>query len=174
MTKKIALDAGHALNSAGNKTPDGIFEWHLSNQVALAIARQLADYEVEISRVDDPTGKTDVSLAERVSRTNKIMPDVFVSIHHNAYQSKWGNHTGIEAFYNLNRRNDSEKALAAEMSANISANTGLTSRGVKTAAFYVLTCDTRILAVLTEGGFMDSSMMSKILLRKVLILSIGG
>jgi len=163
MTKKIALDAGHALNSAGNKTPDGIFEWHLSNQVALAIARQLADYEVEISRVDDPTGKTDVSLAERVSRTNKIMPDVFVSIHHNAYQSKWGTHSGVEVFYNANRKNDTEKALATEISASLAKNTGLTNRGVKTAAFYVLTCDARIVAVLAEGGFMDSSIKSKIL-----------
>jgi len=95
MAKKIVLDAGHAAGIAGNKTPDGIFEWTLNNGVALAVAKQLADYEVEISRIDDTNGKTDVSLAERVSRVNRIMPDAFVSIHHNAYTSKWGTHSGV-------------------------------------------------------------------------------
>jgi len=163
MAKKIVLDAGHALNTAGNQTPDGIYEWYLNNKVALAVVRQLADYEVEVTRVDDPTGKTDISLSERVSRTNKILPDVFVSIHHNAYQSKWGKHSGVEVFYNAYRKNDTEKALATEISTGLAKNTGLTNRGVKTANFYVLTCDTRIIAVLAEGGFMDSSIKSKIL-----------
>jgi len=157
MAKKIVLDAGHAYGTAGNKTPDGIYEWTLNNKVALAVAKNLADYEVTIQRIDDVTGKTDVSLAERVSRTNKIMPDAFVSIHHNAYNSKWGNHSGVEVFYNLNRKNDTEKKIATDMAVAKSANTGIMNRGAKTAAFYVLTCDPRILAVLAEGGFMDST-----------------
>jgi len=163
MAKKIVLDAGHALNTAGNKTPDGIFEWALNNGVALAVAKQLADYEVEISRVDDVTGNKDISLAERVSRTNRIMPDAFVSIHHNAYTSKWGMHSGVEVFYNLNRKNNIEKTIATEMSANLANNTGLKNRGAKTAAFYVLTCNPKIIAVLAEGGFMDSTIDHKII-----------
>ena len=163
MAKKIVLDAGHAAGTAGNKTPDGIFEWTLNNKVALAIAKQLADYDVEIIRVDDTTGKKNISLAERVSRTNRIMPNAFVSIHHNAFTSKWGTHGGVEVFYNLNRKNNIEKALATDISANLAKNTGLKNRGVKTAAFYVLTCDPKIIAVLPEGGFMDSTMNSKIL-----------
>ena len=155
MAKKIVLDAGHAAGTAGNKTPDGIFEWTLNNKVALAVAKQLADYEVEVRRVDDTTGKINVSLSERVARVNRIMPDAFVSIHHNAFTSKWGTHTGVEVFYNLNRKNNIEKSLANEISANLAANTGLKNRGAKTAAFTMLTVDTRILAILTEGGFMD-------------------
>ena len=157
MAKKIVLDAGHAVGIAGNKTPDGIYEWTLNNKVALAIAKQLADYDVEISRIDDTSGKKDISLAERVSRINKIMPDAFVSIHHNAYASKWGTHTGVEVFYNANRKNDAERALANEISIKLPTNTGLKNRGVKTAAFYVLTCSPKIIAVLVEGGFMDST-----------------
>jgi len=157
MAKKIALDAGHATGIAGNKTPDGIYEWTLNNKVALAVAKNLADYEVTIQRIDDVTGKTDVSLAERVNRTNKIMPDAFVSIHHNAYNNKWGNHSGVEVYYNLNRKNEIEKKIATDMASAKSANTGIANRGAKTAAFYVLTCDTKILAILTEGGFMDST-----------------
>ena len=160
MAKKIVLDAGHAEGTAGNKTPDGIFEWTLNNRVALAVAKQLADYEVKVYRVDDVNGKIDVSLSERVNRVNRIMPDACVSIHHNAYLSKWGTHGGTEAFYNANRRNSAEKALASEIAANLAAYTGLKNRGTKTAAFRMLTVDPRIIAVLTEGGFMDSTTIS--------------
>ena len=156
MAKKIVLDAGHGLNTPGKRTPDDVREWELNNKVALAVARQLADYDVEIHRTDDVTGKTDVTLYDRIVKANRIMPDVLVSIHHNAYNGKWGNHTGVEAYYNLNRRNDFEKTLATEMAAAISANTGLKNRGAKTAAFYMLTPNAKIAAVLTESGFMDS------------------
>ena len=157
MAKKIVLDAGHALEVGGNQTPDGIAEWTLNNKVALAVAKQLADYDVTISRADDVTGKRNVLLSERVSRTNRIMPDAFVSIHHNAYMSKWGTHTGVEVFYNSKRSNDIEKTLANNISTDLAANTGLKNRGAKTAAFAVLTCDASILAILVEGGFMDST-----------------
>ena len=156
MAKKIVLDAGHALCTAGKQTPDRIHEWELNNKVALAVARQLVAYDVEIYRTDDVTGKTDITLYERVVKANKIMPDVLVSIHHNAYTGKWGNHTGVEVYYNLNRKNHFEKMLATEMAAGISANTGLKNRGAKTAAFYMLTANAKIPSVLTEGGFMDS------------------
>jgi N-acetylmuramoyl-L-alanine amidase len=161
MAKKIVLDAGHGLCTAGKQTPDHIHEWELNNKVALAVARQLADYDVEIYRTDDTTGKTDVSLYDRVAKANQIMPDVLVSIHHNAYTGNWGNHTGVEAYYNLNRKNDFEKTLATEMAAAISANTGLKNRGAKTAAFYMLTANAKIPSVLTEGGFMDRSISHK-------------
>ena len=163
MAKKIILDAGHGLTTAGKRTPDGIREWELNNKVALAVARQLADYDVEIYRTDDPTGKTDVDLYDRVVKANKLMPDVLVSIHHNAYTGKWGNHTGIETYYNLNRKKEVEKTLAVELSAAMSKNTGLRNRGAKTAAFYMLTCDPKITAVLTEGGFMDSTIDNPII-----------
>lgn len=156
MVKKIVLDAGHALGLAGNKTPDGMDEWVLNHQVALAVAKQLADYEVEVYRVDDTTGKQDIDLQERVSRASRLEPDAFVSIHHNAYTGKWGAHGGVEVYYNLNRKNEIEKALANEISAGIAENTGLKNRGAKTATYTALTVDPKIIALLTEGGFMDS------------------
>lgn len=156
MTKIIVLDAGHALNTAGNKTLDGIYEWAMNNKVALEVKRLLEEYDVVVHRVDDTSGKTDVSLYDRVVKTNQLKPDAFVSIHHNAYNSKWGNHTGVEAYYNLNRKNDLEKKMATDVAADMSKNTGLLNRGAKTAAFYVLTGNTTFPAVLTEGGFMDS------------------
>lgn len=157
MLKKIVLDAGHGKGLAGHQTPDGIDEWTLNHKVALAVAKQLAAYEVEISRVDDTTGKTDVSPMERLSKTNKIMPDAFISIHHHVYTGKWDTHTGIEVYYNPSRENDDEKALANEIAANIATYTGLKNRGTKRTTYTVLTVDTNILALLTRGGFMDST-----------------
>lgn len=166
MTKTIVLDAGHAKYIPGNKTPDGIYEWTLNDKVATEVAKQLSEYDVKIHRVDDTTGKQDISLAERVSRTNKIMPEIFISIHHNAYNSKWGNHSGVETFYNPNRKNNTEKTIATEIAAATSENTGLTNHGAKTAAFYVLTCNPKITAILTEGGFMDSLIDHQIITSK--------
>lgn len=166
MAKKIVIDVGHALGMPGNKTPDGIDEWYLNNKVALEVTKQLSEYEVEIIRVDDVTGKKDITLYERVQRINKAMPDLMISIHHNGYTGKWGNHTGVEAYYNLNRKNDTEKTIATEIASKMSTNTGLKNRGTKTAAFYVLTCHRDIIAILTEGGFMDSTIDHKIITTK--------
>lgn len=166
MTKKIVIDAGHGSQIIGNQTPDGIDEWTLNNEVALLVEKYLSAYDVDIHRVDDVTGVDDVALALRVDRVNRLMPDAFVSIHHNAYNSKWGNHSGVEVFYNLNRRNDAEKQLASDISAKISEHTGITNRGIKTAAFHILTVDLNILAILTEGGFMDSLIDNPIITSK--------
>ena len=166
MAKKIVLDAGHGLSTAGKRTPLGEREWSLNNAVALGIAKILKNYNVEVKRVDDITGKKDISLSERVKRTNKIMPDVFISIHHNAYQGKWGNHTGVEIYYNKARNKSEEKTLATEMIKKISSYTGLKNRNVKNENFAVLTCNKKILALLVEGGFMDSNIDHPVIISK--------
>lgn len=157
MAKKIVIDAGHGLNTAGKQTPNGIKEWELNNKVALAVAKQLAEYEIEIYRVDDPTGKTDVSLYDRVVKANKIMPDVLISIHHNAFTGQWGTHTGVETYYNSTRQKEIEKTLATKLANQMATNVGLRNRGAKSASFYILNCDPKITAILSEGGFMDST-----------------
>lgn len=153
--KKLVLDAGHYLETAGKRTPDGVREWTLNNAVCKYIAEYLKNYKVEIHRVDDATGKKDVTLAQRVSKTNKIKPDAFVSIHHNAYNGKWNNVTGTEVYHHTNGSNE-DKALAKLLAPKIATETGLKNRGVKKAQFAVLTCNANIPAVLCEGGFMDS------------------
>lgn len=60
---KIAIDAGHGINTPGKRTPDDEREWSLNNKVALAAIAKLNTYQnVQILRLDDPTGKTDVPL----------------------------------------------------------------------------------------------------------------
>ena len=74
--------------TSGKQTMNGsrgvVKEWTMNSNVCNKIANILKDYDVTIYRTDDTSGKTDVSLSERVKRCNKYKPDLFVSIHHNA------------------------------------------------------------------------------------------
>lgn len=154
--KKLVLDAGHYLGTAGKRTPDGVREWTLNNKVCEYIGEYLKDYNVKIYRVDDTTGEKAIDLAERVKKTNKINPDIFVSIHHNGLKGKWGNHTGTEV-YSHTYGSAEDKKIAKLLAPKISKATGLKNRGAKTAQFEALTCKASIPAVLCEGGFMDST-----------------
>ncbi|MBB4826336.1 N-acetylmuramoyl-L-alanine amidase [Sporosarcina luteola] len=94
---KIALDAGHGINTPGKRSPDDEREWSFNNNVLLACATALQQYEgVQILRLDDPTGKTDVPLKTRTDKANKWGADALVSIHHNALTGKWHSGGGAE------------------------------------------------------------------------------
>ena len=153
--KKLVLAAGHYLGTPGKRTPDGVKEWILNNAVCNYIAEYLKGYDAEIYRVDDITGKTAITLAERVKLVNKIKPHLFIAIHHNGLKGKWGKHTGIEVFSHTNGSAEDKKV--AKLLAPKIAETGLRNRGAKVKALEVLTCNANIPAVLCEGGFMDST-----------------
>lgn len=153
--KKLVLDAGHYLETPGKRTPDGVREWTLNDKVCKYIGEYLKDYNVKIYRVDDTTGEKAIDLAERVKKTNKINPDIFVSIHHNGLKGKWGNHTGTEV-YSHTYGSTEDKKVAKLLAPKIAKETSLRNRGAKVKALGVLTCNANIPAVLCEGGFMDS------------------
>ncbi|MDN4606742.1 N-acetylmuramoyl-L-alanine amidase family protein [Sporosarcina highlanderae] len=154
---KIVLDAGHGLNTPGKSSPDGEREWEFNSQVVQACAAKLATYgNVQVLRVDDLTGKTDVPLRERTDRANRWNANVYVAVHHNANTGKWGVWTGVET-YVMNSPAVSPKSLelARLVGPRIAEAMGLKDRGVKRANFHVLR-ETKMPAILTEGGFMDS------------------
>lgn len=159
--KRICLDAGHGKNTAGKSTPDGIKEWTLNNAVCNIIKEILLNNykNVEIIRIDDISGDTDVSLDERVRRINNYNPSVMVSIHHNAFMGNWGNHTGTEVYYHT-YGSEEDKRLANIIAPKLAAKTNMKNRGVKDNLLYVLSCKTSVPAVLCEGGFMDSNLDS--------------
>lgn len=86
----LALDAGHGKDTAGKRCrkaidPNETREWFLNDRVSRYIAQRAAQYEgFRTIRVDDPTGKVDVSHAERCRRANEAGADVYLSNHHNA------------------------------------------------------------------------------------------
>ena len=157
--KILVLDAGHGLNTAGKRTLNGrrgvVHEWTMNNNVCNKIANILKDYNVTIYRTDDTTGKTDVSLSERVKRCNNYNPHLFVSIHHNAVGvSSWSTATGVETYWHT-YGTASDRKVATLIQGKLASKTGLRNRGVKQAQFAVLGC--KATAILVEGAFMDSS-----------------
>ncbi|MDO4608859.1 MAG: N-acetylmuramoyl-L-alanine amidase [Clostridia bacterium] len=151
---KIALDAGHGLNTAGKQTPDGIKEWTLNDKVRDKVVQLLKDYDCEIIHTDNNEGNVDETLASRVQRYINAGADVFVSIHHNAFNNKWNNATGVEVFTDKNPT-AADSRLAECIYKNLPKYTGLKGRGIKAENWWVIN-QNRIPAVLVEGGFMDS------------------
>ena len=150
---KIGLDAGHGINTAGKRTPDGIHEWELNNAVCNYIAEYMGGY-AEIIRTDDTTGKTDIALD---TRRNKAVNncDVLISIHHNAlYDDKFSNATGVETFTHNKWGTATAKELSKMLAENMSKQTSLKNRGAKEKGLAVI-ATSKIPAVLCEGGFMD-------------------
>jgi N-acetylmuramoyl-L-alanine amidase len=136
MTKVLVLDAGHGIGTAGKQTLHGsagvVKEWTLNNAVCNYIADILKDYDVTIHRTDDTSGKTDVSLSERVKRCNQYNPDLFISIHHNAHNSVWGDHSGTEVYYHTNGTAE-DKKVAGLLAPKLASACGVRNRGVKHA-----------------------------------------
>lgn len=155
---KIALDAGHGIHTPGKRSPDDEREWTFNNKVLLVCMEKLKTYtDVEILRVDDPTGKTDVSLQIRTNKANAWKADAYVSIHHNANTAKWGPWGGVETFtMDHSNANPKSVALAKAVHPGIVSAMGLRDRGLKKKNLHVLR-ETNMPAILTEGGFMDST-----------------
>src|SRR5690625_6246237 len=80
MTKVVAIDAGHGINTPGKRTPDDEREWSFNSIVAQSIIDNLKKYRgVKTVRLDDPTGKRDVPLQERTNKENNANADILVS-----------------------------------------------------------------------------------------------
>lgn len=157
---KVVIDAGHAGfgKTPGKRTPAGEYEWTFNNMVAIAVENELKNYpNIEVMRVDDRTGKTDVPLATRAARANNWGADIYISIHHNANTGKWGTWSGVETYVMLNSSATSKAmALAKAVHPKVVNAMGIKNRGIKSADFAVLRL-TKMPAILTEGGYMDST-----------------
>lgn len=174
MVKVVALDAGHGTNTPGKRTPDNEREWSFNNAVLLAAKKRLEQYEdVNVIRLDDPTGKTDVSLAARTNKANAAKADALVSIHHNANTGKWGNWTGVETYtYTPASSNPKSVALAKAVHPGLVKAMGLKDRGIKAADFHMVR-ESNMPAILTEGGYMDSLIDIKALRSSVKLTNAG-
>lgn len=152
---KIAIAAGHFFNTPGKRSPADEREWSFNNKVVTAAIKRLNEYEgVEVIRLDDPTGKTDISLSARTNKANKAGADYLVDYHHNANTAKWGSWTGTETYCYPNSKTG--QALAKAVHPAIIKSMGLRDRGIKSANFHMLR-ESHMPAILIEGGFMDST-----------------
>lgn len=160
MSFKIAYGAGHYLNTPGKRLPKELDknqtrEWTLNDRVARYFAEAAKQYDVELLRLDDATGKTDTTLAQRVKKANDWKADFYLSIHHNA-GANLTNAGGIVAF-------SYPKCVKAAEYRDAIYNACIANGGLKgnratpktTGTYYVLK-NSKMNAVLMEYGFMDS------------------
>lgn len=150
---KIAIDAGHGLNTPGKQTPTGIKEWTINDKVRDKVVKILNDYEVEIIHTDNDEGNTDEALGTRWSKYVNAKVASLVSIHHNAFTGSWSGATGVEVYVDKNATAD-DLRLANLIYTRLVKYTGLKGRGVKRANYTIIN-QNYIPAVLVEGGFMD-------------------
>ncbi len=161
---KISLGAGHAKTTPGKQTPDGMKEWEFNAAVVKYLIDGLQNYEnVQTLRLDDPTGKTDISLKSRSDKANAWKADVHIDIHANAAgPGGWYDAAeGIETFVYTSKPKEAV-SFAQKVQKNIISATGLKDRGVKTADFHMLR-ETHITAILIEAGFMTNREEAKLL-----------
>ncbi|MDN4493481.1 N-acetylmuramoyl-L-alanine amidase [Ureibacillus aquaedulcis] len=169
---KVGYDAGHGFHTAGKRTPDGEREWSFNDKVARAFANELALYKgVMTRRFDDPTGQRDVPLRERTNGANNWAANFYISFHHNALGSRWGNHTGVETFIHTNPQPRSIE-LANAIHPAVVTSYGLRDRGIKRGNLHIVR-ETTMPAILIEGGFMDS-LIDITKLRKDAVLASAG
>lgn len=154
---KIAWSAGHGMDTAGKRTPNGEREWSFNNKVVTAGMIYLARYEGVLQlRVDDSSGTTDIPLTTRTEKANAWKADIYVSCHHNAFTGTWGDHGGVETYVMKPEENNPlSLKLANLIHPKVVNAIGLRDRGVKSANFHELR-ETNMPAILIEGGFMDS------------------
>lgn len=171
MTKKLVIEAGHGLYTAGKRIPKALDpnetrEWTLNNRIVVKTIKILEEYEgLQILRTDDPTGKIDVPLSERTTLANNFKADLFISVHANAYLGKPWSGGGTTVYVHPNAPANT-KRLQKDLYNELIKQTGLKGNratGTPTGNFHVVR-ETKMPSVLSENGFMDSRIDSKIIL----------
>lgn len=162
MSFKLALNAGHGMNTAGKRCmkaldPNETRENYLNRRICDKIEKLLANYKgIEILRIDDTTGKTDITLATRTSKANAWKADFYLAIHANA-GINGGKGGGIMAFV-YTKVDNITLAWQKEIYNELIALTGLKGNRSTPLAKANLheVRETNMPAVLLELGFMDS------------------
>ena len=167
---KLALNAGHGKNTKGKRCMKKLDknetrEWVLNSRICEKIEMLLKEYDgIDIIRLDDVTGKTDIALKQRTKTANTYGADFYLSIHHNA-GIKGGNGGGIETYVYTNPTEESLKWQNALYTALLKTTKlkGNRANGVRKANFHECRVS-KMPCVLVECGFMDSKIDVPIIL----------
>ena len=160
---KIAYNAGHYLKTPGKRClkkldKNETREWVLNDRICRKFEEKLRAYEgYELLRVDDPTGATDVSLADRVKKANSWGAHIFISFHHNAGVN--GGTGGGFVIYVYTNVDAKTLAYQKKLYDAVIKRTGLKgNRATPLAKANLYECrKTTMPALLLECGFMDSA-----------------
>ena len=172
MSKLIALDNGHGLNTPGKRTPiwtdgtkstytkkDFMHEWEFNRGVVKRLKTELERNGFRVLEVS-PT-EEDTSLSKRCRIANAAKADLFISVHANALGNRWNERVnGIETLTALS--GEGLKAGRIIQKHMVEAS-GLRDRGMKDGSWLGVVRMTRMPAVLVECGFMDNPTEAKML-----------
>lgn len=159
---KLALNAGHGLNTAGKRCmkkldPNQTREWVLNSRICEKIETKLKAYTgYNLIRLDDPTGKKDIPLKTRTNNANNFGADFYLSIHHNA-GVKGGSGGGIVAFVYTKPSKEALEWQEALYDAIIDKTALKGNRSIPLGKKNLHECrESNMPCVLIECGFMDS------------------
>ena len=163
----VVLDAGHGGIDPGaisSPATGSLREADLNEQLTRILGGLLEEYGLTVIYTRDvieplssPSQEAkQKNLHDRVNVANNIGADLFLSIHHNAFENKSAK--GTETYYSTNNQNsevvEKSKALAKQI-VNKIASLGFDNRGAKDSNFVVVKYTT-MPAVLIEVGFMTN------------------
>ena len=156
----IALDAGHGYNTKGKRClksldPNETREWVLNDRIMDRVQEKLSHYNCVSLRVDDTTGKNDVSLQGRVSLANKKNAVIYISVHHDAGLNgrKGGGTTVFYCSSQFDRYSQAKRLYNFVI--DKTRLYGDRSQKIINKGYFVLR-NTKMPAFLIENGFMDS------------------
>ena len=163
---KVAIDAGHASDTPGKRTPSGYREHWFNVMVANYIATGIRERGFQTLRIawNDSNSKddVDVSLENRQKQIKNANCDISISIHANASgDGKSYNSTqGVETYIHSNPSavGDS-KRLADCVHSYVIQGTKQNNRGIKSNEFAMCNCKSMGVkaAILIEYAFMTNS-----------------
>jgi N-acetylmuramoyl-L-alanine amidase len=172
LSKIIALDNGHGLNTAGKRTPkwtdgtkslytkkDFMHEWEFNRGVVKRLKDELKRCGFRVVEVSP--GEEDITITKRCKLANAAKADLFVSVHANALGNVWNERVGgIETL--TAKAGEGLKAGKLIQKHMVEAS-GLRDRGMKDGSWLGVVKMTRMPAVLVECGFMDNPAEAKML-----------
>jgi N-acetylmuramoyl-L-alanine amidase len=156
--KVIAIDIGHGWNTTAlfdvGAEGNGTTEYELNKATALKSAEHLRTLGAVVHVFDYSNPDMRLTLREKGKRAGTVKADVFISIHHNAFN---GQAQGTEVCIDSEAMPEDSK-LAKAILVRLVEHLGFLDRGIKQQPLGVLKgCPTSIPACLTEGFFIDAA-----------------
>ena len=166
--KTLAISCGHWMGQSGKRCAKELDsnetrEWWLNQRIGVKLIDKLSKYQLNIIRLDDPTGETFVTLADRAKKSDAANADFYLAIHHNATNRVFGG-GGISVYHYPTQRNQNQ---ATDLYNRLIQATGLKGNRScpvnKTTELYEVRVP-KADAILVEHGFMTSTVDVPIIL----------
>ena len=159
----INIDAGHASNTAGKRTPDGYREHYANVKVASFFAEELDRLGIKYMKTgwNDANGYDDeeVTLSDRQKAIKKAGANISISFHFNAFGdgASYNDAHGVETLISNKYPADSRR-LAELVQEELIKGTKQRNRGVKEQALSMCNCNVMKTdaAILIECAFMTN------------------